>query len=295
MKNMNRGFTLIEILLVIAIMAILLGLLLPAVQKVRQAAGRLACQNNLKQIGLAAHHYHDVYNCFPSGSTSDLGSDPYPCVSWLTRLLPYLEQEQLWSRVESAYSKDRRPFMVPPHSARGTVVKMFICPIDDRIQVAGKHYIADVAFTSYLGVQGEKYSSSTGTLYPDSKVGIAMITDGTSQTLLAGERPPSSDLNFGWWYTGVGQNDRGSIDVVLGVREQRVTGNPFTKQCEQGPYFFTNGSLETQCDVFHFWSLHSGGSNFIVGDGSVRFLAYSANPIMLALATRAGGEVVELP
>jgi prepilin-type processing-associated H-X9-DG protein len=250
--------------------------------------------NNLKQLGLAAHHYHDTRDTFPPGFTSDASGHPYPSLSWLARLLPYIEQGQLWSQVESAFAQERRPFIVPPHTPRGVVVKSFICPSDDRIQVPGKNRTADVAFTSYLGVQGRSYPSTNGILYPDSRVQLVQVTDGTSHTLFAGERPPSTDLVFGWWYTGIGQDEAGSGAVILGVRERRIAGNYRTERCPPGPYQFRDGSLNEQCDLFHLWSTHPGGANFLLTDGSVRFLGYSADQLLPTLATRAGGETVVL-
>jgi prepilin-type processing-associated H-X9-DG protein len=121
---------------------------------------------------------------------------------------------------------------------------------------------------------------------------LAGIRDGASQTIMVGERPPSTDLEFGWWYAGSGQSQlSGSGDMVLGVREL----NKRIPSCDAGPYSFTPGRLDNQCDMFHFWSLHSGGAHFLMADGSVHFLRYDADPIMPALASRNGGEIVSLP
>ena len=100
---------------------------------------------------------------------------------------------------------------------------------------------------------------------------------------------------LGWWYAGWGQAQSGSVDIVLGVSEVN-SGDGFlgaAANCWRGPYFFSPGSVQNMCDPFHFWSLHPGGANFLFCDGSIRFLAYAQAPIMSALATRAGGEVVE--
>jgi prepilin-type processing-associated H-X9-DG protein len=119
------------------------------------------------------------------------------------------------------------------------------------------------------------------------------ITDGTSNTLLIGERPPSADLRFGWWYAGWGQDKDGECDGVLGARTEPRPGL-FTN-CDGTPERFQPGRFENQCDMFHFWSPHAGGANFTFADGSVRFLSYSADDILPALATRAGGEAVAVP
>ena len=109
---------------------------------------------------------------------------------------------------------------------------------------------------------------------------------------MIGERPPSPDFWLGWWYAS-GSVD-GSGDTALGVREFNGGTDPYTVACPKGPYNFRPGKVIEQCDAFHFWSLHSGGANFAFADGSVRFLTYSADSVLPALATRAGGEVVSL-
>ncbi len=120
------------------------------------------------------------------------------------------------------------------------------------------------------------------------------ITDGTSHTLMAGERPPSSDNSLGWWYAGTGQSQDGSADMVLGVNERCVSPT-YISQCPPGPYAFGPGRSSNPCDAFHYWSLHFGGAHFLFADGSVHFLAYAAAPLMPALATRSGGEAVSPP
>src|SRR5262245_2054405 len=124
----RRGFTLIELLVVIAIIAVLIGLLVPAVQQVRDSADRVQCSNNLKQIGLAAHQYHDSAKCFPTGVRVTSGRDPYYLSSWLTQLLPYVEQRNLWTATLAAYRQSSSPFQNPPHVGLATVVRVFACP-----------------------------------------------------------------------------------------------------------------------------------------------------------------------
>jgi prepilin-type processing-associated H-X9-DG protein/prepilin-type N-terminal cleavage/methylation domain-containing protein len=289
----RHAYTLLELLVVIAIITLLVGLLLPAVQKVRDAAARLQCMNNLKQIGLAAHQYHDARKIFPAGMSFENNRAPLLYATWLTQLLPYIEQQPLWRVSLAAYRQSSRPFVNPPHVGLSTVIPLFVCPSDGRaeqVQVAQREQIP-VAFTCYLGVEGKDTSSLDGILFRDSKVRVADITDGTSSTLFAGERPPSADFQYGWWYAGVGQSLTGSLDSVLGVQEKNLL--PVTRgSCPPGVYSFGPGSVSNQCDMFHFWSLHSGGGNFLFADGSIRFLTYSVEPLMPALASRNGSEVV---
>ena len=125
---------------------------------------------------------------------------------------------------------------------------------------------------------------------------MSSITDGTSHTLLVGERPPSADLQFGWWYAGIGQRFTGSADHVLGVREPNLQPVMVGSACGPGNYPYTSAlGFDDPCEMFHFWSPHPGGANFALADGSVRFLRYAADPILPALASRAGGEAVAVP
>jgi prepilin-type processing-associated H-X9-DG protein len=172
------------------------------------------------------------------------------------------------------------------------VVRLYVCPSDSRTLTTQISHGYRVAFTCYLGCMGLNLHSRDGVLYDDSRVRLADVLDGSSQTIAAGERPPSADFWYGWWYAGHGQDTTGSADMVLGVRERRAV---FIRGCPRGPYSFQPGRVSSPCDQFHFWSLHYGGGNFLFTDGSVRFLSYAADSVLPALSTRAGGEVVELP
>jgi prepilin-type processing-associated H-X9-DG protein/prepilin-type N-terminal cleavage/methylation domain-containing protein len=290
----RAAFTLVELVVCVAIAAVLVALLIPAVQKVREAAARLRCENNLHQIGVAAHGYHDSMKVFPPGMRYQGGQDPYIKMSWLTQLLPYVEQQSLWAVTLDAYRQSPSPLNNPPHVGLSTVIPTFVCPSDPEAggpEFAPRDKIT-VAFTSYLGVEGSDLFSKDGILFLDSAVRAEDVTDGTSQTLLAGERPPSADFQFGWWYAGAGQVYTGSADMVLGVQERNVL--PFSwAPCFPGPYHFSSGRASNQCDMFHFWSYHPGGASFLFADGSVRFLPYSAAPLLPALASRSGGETVK--
>lgn len=291
----RHGFTLLELLVVIAIIGVLCALIVPAVQKARAAAARLECVYNLKQIGIAAHAYHGAHGAFPPGMRYRQSKDPMRLSSWQAQVLPFVEQQPLWNAAVVAYKQSSNPFQNPPHTPMTSLVAVYACPSDGRvsqIQFAPQSKFF-VALTSYLGVSGKDFSTLDGVLFRDSRVRFADIRDGTSSTLFAGERPPSTDYQFGWWYAGVGQKSTGSGDMILGVEEQNLL--PVTAgSCAPGTYKFAPGSFNNQCDMFHFWSPHSGGAHFLMADGSVHFLRYTAAPLLPALASRAGGEPAQL-
>jgi prepilin-type N-terminal cleavage/methylation domain-containing protein/prepilin-type processing-associated H-X9-DG protein len=302
-QSRRRGFTLIELLVVIAIIGILIALLLPAVQKVRDAANRTKCENNLKQIGLALHSYHDTYNTLPMGQnslTTDPGGAPnyHKWWTWMAQLLPYVEQQNLYKQADD-WSRTHllgNPYGPPSNPAQYTPMPTYSCPSDDRDLTAsyayeevGSNQMLDVAFTGFLGVNGTNYLTRDGVFFANVSVAFKDVTDGLSNTLFVGERPPSTDLIWGWWFDGQGQRGTGSSDVTLGVLERNV----IEPSCSPGPYMYQQGDLNNNCDQFHFWSLHTGGANFLFGDGSIHFIPYSAASILPFMATRAGGEPVE--
>jgi prepilin-type N-terminal cleavage/methylation domain-containing protein/prepilin-type processing-associated H-X9-DG protein len=310
----RSGFTLIELLVVIAIIAVLIGLLVPAVQKVRGAADRIKCANHLKQQGLALHNYHDTNGTLPMGvanngvtwvNTGDFSAAnvdyPHHYWSWMAQILPFVEQDNLYKQADE-WSKGGPPdqyrwwpwgaFWItpptPPNPALGHLVEVWTCPADTRtLQTADSTGLL-IAFTAYEGVSGTNGTAQDGILYNMSPVKLADITDGTSNTLMVGERPPSADLYYGWWFAGGGYDNFGTGDVVLGSREY---GYADSLGCPQSKVGFQPGKISEPCDQVHFWSMHTGGANFLFGDARVRFLSYSANAVLPALATKAGGEV----
>ena len=284
----------------IAIIAILVGLLLAAVQKVRAAAARAKCQNNLKQIGLALHHYHDSLGSLPPALRDD-PRDAYPYLSWLGRILPYVEQDAVWQQVGIDYRRSKNPWDIPQHAGMRTLIQLYTCPADDRAQVfvgtEPGEPDAPWAATGYLGVNGTNFWAFDGVFYRNSAIRFADITDGASNTIMVGERPAYSDesgTGHGAWYGGWGQWSQfydwnGSGDSHLGAAEILEDA---TSHCPRGPYSFGPGKAGNECDGYHFWSFHSGGANFLFADGSVRFFPYSASKLLPLLATRSGGEVV---
>jgi prepilin-type processing-associated H-X9-DG protein len=205
-------------------------------------------------------------------------------------VLPWLEQPTLWVNTQTAFAKDPR-FSGPAHTGnRTSLIVQYLCPSEVRTLANPQPENTFEAFTHYLGVSGDRDGS--GLLFLNSQTRIGEVLDGTSQTLLVGERPPSADDRFGWWYAGVGQQADGNLDTHMAVLQVNVT--PRAPTCPIGPYKFSLGNSTNLCDMFHFWSKHPGGANFLFCDGSVHFLPYSAAPIMPALATRAGGEAVSV-
>jgi prepilin-type processing-associated H-X9-DG protein len=289
------GFTIVEALVVIGIVGSLAALAIPAVQRARAAAGRACCADNLRQLGLALHGYHETFGVFPPGMDFQGGVSPYLYQSWHAKLLPYIDQQRLWDQTQQAFQDGEQFTANPPHIGLNTVIPVFGCPVDERTRYAQQTPIhIDVALTSYLGNAGTDYQSEDGVLFSDSSIRLSDVADGASNTLLVGERPPSADLRLGWWYAGLGQDGMGSVDLFMGVRERNV-GIGFRPQCPGGPFDFGPGDINNQCDAFHFWSLHPGGAHFLMVDGSVHFIAYSAAPFIPALATRAGGEAISVP
>jgi prepilin-type N-terminal cleavage/methylation domain-containing protein/prepilin-type processing-associated H-X9-DG protein len=359
--TLRHAFTLIELLVVIAIIAVLIGLLLPAVQKVRDAAARISCGNNLHQIGIALHSYHDLNNRFPWGLKNTrlgtTGTDyKYRWLSWMAMILPQTEQDNLWRQTDAlevvgsmptpcngllspykySYPWDLCSDGTQRYQALSTPIKAWQCPSDSRSSgVYSSSGLEDdeatgmvtlqVAFTNYLGVSGpdlfawsnqptssadlpgmftgtNKFNAMTGSrLTPLASFGTRMgdITDGTSNTLMVGERPISGPVpTWGWWCAGFGQGRTGSMDVILGVNDinLRSSGDVDYDGCGPGPYPFGPGQANNVCDSFHFWSLHSGGANFVYADASVHFLSYTVgNDIMVQMSTKQGGEVIQTP
>jgi prepilin-type processing-associated H-X9-DG protein len=286
------AYSLIELLVAIGIVAVLLGLLLPAVQKVRGAAAKATCANNLKQLSLALHIYHDSEEAFPPASQGPAGQMPF--LSWRPRIIPYLEQQSLWADTILAYQVDPYPFRNPIHVARIIPLSVFGCPSDSRLKTAWEvtahsGFRVQTALSSYLGVSGSNYNTRDGVLYLDSRVRLLDVADGTSSTLLLGERPPSPDLIYGWWYAGSGQFLTGSVDAHLGAREWNALGAKY-HGCTSGPYELGQSDFRDNCGAFKYWSPHSGGTYFSFCDGSVAFITYSSKSLP-SLATRSGGEV----
>lgn len=285
----RRGaFTLIELLTVIAICSILLAFLLPAVQAARERAVDLQCKNNLKNLGLACLSFHETYQCFPRNTirprgTTQIGDEPPGNLwkwdsgsyeTWLREITCFVEQPRV--RVQDA-------------------VPIFGCPADPR----GINYrVPDYGFTWYVGVYSNPTSINDGVIVDDSdlkssfKVSIAHLTDGSSQTILIAERPPSADGNFGWWDSRCCTED--TISPVKGNRKPFSSG--INGNCAD-PAYFQLGNYKDHCAFNRLWSNHRHSANFCMADGSVRTFAYhiarqpaGTTTLLEALASRSGNE-----
>lgn len=300
LKNCNQrsgGFSLVEMLVVVAIIGLLIGLTIPAVQSVRLAAQRTYCANNLRQIGLGLLSYESAHQSFPAGVTWHQAQGRFRQSSWLFHLLPFIEQS---SQSEAGQQEWNAGIPFYRHAGFQSVVPAYQCPTDPRSgSPQWTHEELLAGLTSYVGVVGTDYTTKDGVLFQDSEIHSSDIHDGLSQTLLVGERPASSDNWYGWWYGGTGQLHlgipSGSPDMLLGARERNDSTTYAASTCPPGPYSFSSGRLDDPSSLFHFWSLHQGGGQFVLCDGSVHFVPYTVESTLIpAMATRAGEEVASL-
>jgi prepilin-type N-terminal cleavage/methylation domain-containing protein/prepilin-type processing-associated H-X9-DG protein len=293
----RSGFTLIELLVVIAIIAILIALLVPAVQKVREAAARTQCTNNLKQMGLALHGYHDVKKALPAGVYT---SGTYVWTTWAVQILPYLDQSPLYTKTDAYLPGDGGYPWDATNPSIAFVEPVYVCPSNTRpttVSAAAAGTNTPVALTSYLGCAGTSANnprSLDGILYADSKVTLTQITDGTSNTLMVGERPCTGNLWYGWWPAAYG-NGAGEGDCVLGANETAIASTMGDIATNVGFRQPIAPQDTNSIDGAHYWSFHTGGANFLFGDGTVRFLPYSVGSIFTPLMTRNGNESVSVP
>lgn len=313
----RRGFTLVELLVVIAIIAILIGLLLPAVQKVREAAARTQCTNNLKQLGLSTFSFESSYKYFPAAWQNPTPTNNYMNViqdpplpgparftNLFVELLPYFEQDNLQRQWDFQNVNNNRG---PDGSISSQVIKILLCPSSPlyrqpKATVSGNVY----GLNSYAGVAG-RYSfraftgsaytiSNDGIFYINSRVTIAGITDGTSNTFMWGERY-HEDKNFDRMYTnfpiigwsGWAWCDQGNAigDFLVGAAQPI---NWMIPDSATGSNSSANPWVQQRLSTMG--SGHRGGANVCMADGSVRFMRDSVDvQILQWMCTRAGGEV----
>ncbi len=296
----RRGFTLIELLVVIAIIGTLLALLLPAVQQVREAASRVRCINNLKQIGIALHGYHDRLGSFPPGyqtavaaDNSDLG----PGWGWAAFLLDDVEQGNLKKQIRFDLQISDPANAVP----RTATVPLYVCPSEPRIGTftvvnAGGNPIGDVARASYTAMNGvlgvtEDAGDNNGAFLRNSQFRVKDISDGLSTTLFVGERCTSMASTT---WTGAVTGGIVPAQRYPDPADQlaHAEGAPALVLSHGSRSHIPNDTLVFDADATS--SFHREGVNFLFGDGSVTFIRTSINGIVYeALLTRAGGEVVD--
>ena len=318
------GFTLIELLVVIAIIAILVGLLLPAVQKVREAAARMKCQNQIKQMALACHNYHDVVGILPTGGIQDYyggrvgpNAPPWNAASplqslgthqpwnWMYQILPFIEQDNVFR-------------LTSDNAVRTTPLGIFNCPSRRPPVVIGALVLADYAGNSgTTWCPADDPNTWNGVIVPTSAggkmaptVSVTSITDGTSNTLLLGEKFVTTDQYFKgnewgdnntWALGNTWISSRNAIHQprqdTLGTTATQEVPPPNARapgingRC--GPWGL--GSPAGGGGYYDYWgSAHAGGFNAALADGSVRMIRYDIPlPVLQALAHRADGAVVD--
>lgn len=289
----RSAVTLVETLVVIAIVALLMAMVVPAIQYVRSMSDSLSCKSNLRQITLALHHYHTDHGRIPPLPGNAVTDRLYSRASWRVQLLPYLEQEALWKEAVGAFQVTTHDWESPPHTGYSKVVGIYTCPTDSRLREAQLDSVGRLAgFSSYLGVSGAGTKRGMFGHFPG--INFKSVGDGLSHTLFVGERPPPDNFMAGYWYADPGYSDvpltqlsRMGPNHFLRVSGERIL---YETSCIQD-FNYRRGTLDNPCDRGHFWSLHPGGSHFSLGDGSVRFFPYAASDTVNAMASRAGGEI----
>ena len=298
LRPLRHAFTLVELLVVITIIGMLVALLLPAVQAAREAARRASCTNNMRQIGIGLHMYHDEHRCLPMGwhAVDTATGKPYalgePGWGWAAEILPYIEQDNV---KKNLVHTDLSITASENEEGRSTAIALFRCPSDignstftwvpDEPPAGGGDPVTPLLATAnYVGVYGTtdlhecgeapigRQAKSNGVFFHNSTVCFADIRDGLSNTFIVGER--SSNLEYSTW-VGAPAGDECAPGLILGSASY-----PPNSQTD---------------DIHNFSSNHPSGTHFVLGDGSVRLVSQSIDRSLYhALVTRAGNEVADL-
>jgi prepilin-type N-terminal cleavage/methylation domain-containing protein/prepilin-type processing-associated H-X9-DG protein len=313
------GFTLIELLVVIAIIAVLIALLLPAVQQAREAARRTQSRNNLKQIGIALHNYHDAHKVFPAAylaNTRHPSRDPNTFdgpngFAWGTMLLPYLDQAPLYNSIRtdlpcwapqnaSAVAINLPVFMSPSATNSNGPMIVRDGSGNELARFGRAHYVANAGQDEPWAYQLEDYSQiANGPMYRNSKIRTADVTDGLSNTIFIGEHSIVSDKT---WVGVVPGAEVCAIDPArfpmttcdAAATLVNVHSGPAQDEIDPvtgfAPIHPPNSPL---CHVCQMYSPHAGGAHVLLGDGSVRFVSqFIHQPTWAALSSCRGNEVV---
>jgi prepilin-type N-terminal cleavage/methylation domain-containing protein len=308
----RRGFTLVELLVVIAIIGILVALLLPAVQAAREAARRMQCGNNLKQLGLSLHNYHDTFKTFPSGNIVRVDGPTVPPLrgdgwTWTARVLPFLEQTAIYNRVSSVMGTDIGGTGSPEQvlAGRDTKLTVFQCPSHPSTVVNPSKENYQVS--TYNGVAGSVCFNDdqldeltdpgyrgNGIFHMNSGVRMGDIVDGTTNTFIVAEvqdelrgtpnenRMPGSDRKYNFSGGGDSNPPTDVTEYLVGME----LNDPINANHRDANGYFNNTGE-------YAGSYHPGGAQFTLTDGSVRFVSQNINmTVYQAISTRAGGEVV---
>lgn len=295
------GFTLIELLVVIAIIAILIALLVPAVQKVRESAARTQCSNQIRQLGIATHSYHDVRKSLPRNfSPNTYGYDDNGrSWSWIYQVLPYIEQEPLYKQIVPGAANTPPASFNTYATQHAAVIAVLLCPSDSpaanpSFNRANGNTGSGCGLTNYKGVSGSNWAWGS---YPNNgptgnnngldvgdglfyrsdftqKITIQGIADGSSNTLMIGEDIPDLDTHCGW-----PRSNYANGTCAIPLNNCLRPGNPGFNNPGDWP------------NVYSFKSRHTGGANFAWGDARVTFVSDSIDiNVYRAMATRAGSE-----
>lgn len=320
----SSGLTLVEVLVVIAIIGVLVGLLLPAVQASRESARQTQCGNNLRQLGLALHAFHDARSEFPlarQATRKSLGPSSFAVLpehlvgvaddplsfplqadqvgSWLLRIQPFMEATEivsLWNKpgtLDEAYAMFWR--------VSGSRAPPYTCPSDAQAMKGLSPW--GYGMTSYLAVSGNDefiddaghasnarngvFPTQNWSWSPRPKVTMKKITAGLSKVAIVGERPPSSTLYYGRW-------NMTDFDTVMGNPNMEFSVIPTGRNGEPcpSPGYYRADDPSNPCAATHFWSFHPGGGKWLHADGAVTFIGYEAGTTVLPVMSSIDGSGV---